>query len=518
MFQTFKNKFNKKNNKTRNYVRRHYSLRMKMTLTLTVLILVTIFLIWLFNILFLENFYILSKTDVLDNTYELINESYSGKDETLSDEDIYKIQRLSEVKSVRAYVITDDLQLEFPKVDVEEEEYGSIFSILQGYFFRGINKEISAEELEVSDNYSIYKLYDSRMDTSYVELIGRLDNNYIVYVRTNLDSIQDNVTIANKFLGIVGVVAMIIGAAIMFYVSKKFTEPILKLSEIAKKMTNLDFTVKYDVKTRDEVGILGECINSLSETLEQTISELKSANNELRLDIENKIKTNERQEEFVSNVSHELKTPIAIIQGYAEGLKENVYEDEESKDYYCDVIIDETKKMNEMVKRLIELSQLESGENTIEFDHFDIVLVIRSIINSNAILFDQNNITCIFNYTDPIYVWSDVYLTEEVLNNYISNAINHAEDDKIIEIKLEKKVESVRIKVFNTGKHIPENETHKVWDKFYKIDKARTREYGGSGIGLSIVKAIMKSLNQDFGVRNKKDGVEFWFELDTKSA
>ena len=520
MFQSLKNKIRENNrikNRLKKHIKRHYSLRVKMTLTLTVLTCLTIFILWLFNQLFLENYYIASKLDILDKTYQIVNRSYNN-DSGLSDKEQHEIQRLSETNNVRVYVITDDLRLEYPKVDKEGHEYNSIFSVLQDYFFRGINKDLTAKELEVLETYSIYKLHDRRMDTSYLELVGRLDNDYIVYARTNLESIQENVIISNKFLGLVGLGVAVLGTIFMFYFTNRFTKQILVLSEIAKKMTDLDFTVKYQVKTEDEIGLLGTSINTLSEKLEETISELKSVNNELRLDIKNKIKINERQQEFVSNVSHELKTPIAIIQGYAEGLKENVYEDEKSRDLYCDVIIDETRKMNNMVKGLISLSQLESGDSQIEFEYFDIVMVINSIINTNSLMFEQKNINCIFNHTAPLYVWGDIYMIEEVLTNYISNAINHAQGSKIIKINLEQKDEVVRVSIFNTGPNIPENELDKVWDKFYKVDKARTREYGGSGIGLSIVKAIMTSLNQNFGVTNYKDGVEFWFELDAKSS
>ena len=337
-------------------------------------------------------------------------------------------------------------------------------------------------------------------------------------MRTNLESIQESVVIANRFIAIAGTVAIIFGSIIMFYISNKFTKPILELSEIAKKMKDLDFSIEYEVDRKDEIGVLGNYINSLSKELEYTISELKNANNEMRLVIESKTKINERQQDFVSNISHELKTPIAIIQGYAEGLKENVYEDEENRDYYCDVIIDEAYKMNQMVKKLISLSYLESGESQIEFVNFDIVALIKEIVKSKTILFEQKDISFIFNYTEAIYVWGDVYATEEVINNYVSNAINHADNERVIEINLEHRDNSLRVNVFNSGKNIPENELDKVWDKFYKVDKARTREYGGSGIGLSIVKAIMNSLNQEFGVKNYSNGVEFWFELDTKAT
>lgn len=508
----------KKFRKGTDRIKRHYSLRMKMTFTLTILIIFTIFLIWLFNRLFFEDYSIYNKIDILDDTYELINKSYKNDKDFLNEEEIYNIQRLSETNNVKVYVFTESLVWEFPQVEEDGQEYLRIYSYLQDYIFRGINKDITAEELTNNKHYSIYKLYDRRIDASYVELVGVLDNDYIVYMRTNLESIQESVLIANRFIAFAGTVAIIFGSIIMFYISNKFTKPILELSGIAKKMKDLDFSIEYEVDRNDEIGVLGNCINSLSKELEHTISELKNTNNEMRLVIENKTKINERQQDFVSNISHELKTPIAIIQGYAEGLKENVYEDENSRDYYCDVIIDEAYKMNQMVKKLISLSYLESGESQIEFENFDIVALIQEIIKSKSILFEQKDITLIFDYNEPTYVWGDIFAVEEVINNYVSNAINHADNERIIEISLEQRDNDLRVKVFNSGTNIPENELDKVWDKFYKIDKARTREYGGSGIGLSIVKAIMNSLNQDFGAKNYSNGVEFWFELDTKAT
>jgi len=327
---------------------------------------------------------------------------------------------------------------------------------------------------------------------------------------------QESVVIANKFLAYVGIMSVIIGTLIMFYVSKRFTKPIHQLAGIAKKMSDLDFDIKYDVIGHDEIGELGCSINSLSEKLEKTISELKSANNELLSDIQNKTQIDEMRKDFLSNVSHELKTPIALIQGYAEGLKDNVNEDEESREFYCDVIIDEAKKMNTMVQKLISLNKLEFGGNQVNIERFDVVALIKTVLNSTEILFQQKDVILHFEEYSPIYVWADEYLVEEVLTNYISNALNHVDGEKIIEIKLIQEQDVVRIAVFNTGANIPEEELDKIWVKFYKVDKARTREYGGSGIGLSIVKAIMDSLNRECGVMNRETGVEFWFELDTK--
>ena len=269
--------------------------------------------------------------------------------------------------------------------------------------------------------------------------------------------------------------------------------------------------------TRDEIGMLGTSINTLSERLETTISELKSANNELQKDIEQKTQIDEMRKDFLSNVSHELKTPIALIQGYAEGLQDNINDDKESREFYCDVIIDEAKKMNKMVKKLLTLNQIEFGNNQVAFDHFDVVQVLGSVIQSASLLAEQKGAQIYMDEYSPVYVWADEYMVEEVITNYVSNAIHHVSGEKNIIVSLKEYGDVVRISVFNTGQCIPESEMENIWIKFYKVDKARTREYGGSGIGLSIVKAIMESMNQQCGVCNREDGVEFWFELDRKS-
>ena len=232
--------------------------------------------------------------------------------------------------------------------------------------------------------------------------------------------------------------------------------------------------------------------------------------------MEKKESIDEMRKEFLANVSHELKTPIALIQGYAEGLQEEINDDPESRQFYCDVIVDEAAKMDNMVKKLLTLKQLEFGNDVVAMERFDLTALVKNYIQSAAILTKQHEITVRMEEYPPIYAWADEFKIEEVFMNFFSNAVNHCEDDKIIEVKMEQKDGKVRVSVFNTGKPIPEDSIHHIWEKFYKVDKARTREYGGSGVGLSIVKAIMESMNQQFGVNNYNNGVEFWFELETK--
>ncbi len=282
-------------------------------------------------------------------------------------------------------------------------------------------------------------------------------------------------------------------------------------------MTKLDFDARFEVRGRgrNEIDELGENMNELSGVLKQTISDLKTANNEMKLDLDRKEQINEMRTDFLSNVSHELKTPLALIQGYAEGLKDSVAGDEESRDFYCEVIIDEADKMNKMVKRLLELNQLEFGKDEFTMERFDIIELINGVTGSMGIMLEQNGITLKKNLPeDALFVWADEFKIEEVITNYMSNAIHHIGGEKTIIVNAEAKQGAVRVSVFNTGTPIAEEELDKLWEKFYKVDKSHSRQYGGNGIGLSIVKAIMDAHHRPFGVNNFKEGVEFWFELD----
>ena len=370
-----------------------------------------------------------------------------------------------------------------------------------------------------TDKYTLQKIYDTRLGDYYYELWGTLDCGDSIMLRLAIQGIKDNVTIFNKFITYIGIAITLIGIVVAYIFSSYFTKPIMQLSELAKKMAAMDFDARYEGNDKGEIGILGESMNYMSSRLEQNIAQLKSANLELQRDIDKKVKIDQMRTEFLSNVSHELKTPIALIQGYAEGLKEGITDDPESMDFYCSVIMDEANKMNMMVKKLLTLNQIEFGDEELVMERFDIIELVSSVVNANELRAGQKGIKIIFNQADEhIDVWSDEYKIEEVITNYISNAINHCDFEKRIEVNVKKNGDNIRVSVFNTGKNIPEEDINNIWGKFYKVDKARTREYGGNGIGLSIVKAIMDSYGKEYGVRNLDNGVEFWFDLDAKSV
>lgn len=466
----------------------------------------TTLLCLLVNNVFLGQYYMQSKTKVIYDAYESIRQA-ANSDSYNSEEFQKELGDICSKYNITVCVMDSNSSLKY----VSTNGGAQLEARLMGYIFGFPMDDVRV--LEMGEDYRLQMT--GREGGEHLEMYGRLKSGISFIMRTPVESIRESAKIANRFFAYVGCIGTIAGGLIIWFVSRKITKPILELSRISERMVHLDFEAKYQGRAQNEIDLLGENINKLSTSLEKSISELKTANNELKKDIEKKEKMDEMRKEFLSNVSHELKTPIALIQGYAEGLQEGILDDPESRAYYCEVIVDEAAKMNNMVKRLLTLNQLEFGNDVVSMERFDITALVCNYMQSAAILTKQNEITVRMENYPPIYVWADEFKTEEVFMNYFSNAVNHCMDEKIIDVKLCVKEGRVRVSVFNTGNPIPEEALPHIWEKFYKVDKARTREYGGSGVGLSIVKAIMESLNQQYGVENFNNGVMFWFELET---
>lgn len=345
----------------------------------------------------------------------------------------------------------------------------------------------------------------------------------VVYIKTT-DSVISDVFDYVRFLGIVGIISIIIGGIAIWIITERFTRPIEKLNKIARNISKLDFSEKYELLgTDDEIDNLGKSINELSSELESTIGKMKKDNIDLERDIEKKSKIDEMRRQFVSDVSHELKTPISLIQGYAEGLVENVNTDEENKNFYANVILDEANKMDKLVKRLLELMKLEYDDISFNDSNFDIVELIRETVRISKVRLEEENIDVLFEESEPIYVLADDFYTEQIVSNYFTNAIKNIKEvngKKEIKVSISKSDEQgkVRISIFNTGDHIAEENLDRIWNRFYKVDSARSREKGGTGIGLALVKAIMTKYQNNYGVINVQDGVEFYFELNYSSV
>lgn len=477
------------------------SLSFKLFLGISCLGIAFILFSWLLNAGFMEKFYLSQKKSMLLENAQKIEEVYVGDP--------------GEIQSV------------LKRAESELGGYTFIINnegrIIYSSFFEPDNAErprrsppfpFVREPVTWISKYQYEINRDHMSKSEFLTFNYRFDNEDRLTVIVPLAAVKQNVRIMNKFFLFTGIFIIGFGIIFAFFFSRKFTRPILHINEIARNMANLNFNRKCQVNSNDEIGELAESINVLSEDLERMIGELNIKNKQLEQDLAKERQIDEMRKEFISNVSHELKTPISLIQGYAEGLKVNVNEDEENKNFYCEVIMDEASRMDKMVKELLKLCQLESGFSHLEKNVFNISPFIDRVVGKFRSVFHAKGINLQLEKGEYLYVEADKYRVEQVLVNYLNNAIQFADYEKTIRIHTENTKDKIKVSVFNTGNHIPEEYLDKIWLSFYKADKARTRSLGGTGLGLSIVRGIMEMHNNKYGVENVDGGVKFWFELD----
>ncbi len=514
----------------------HYrSLRTEFAALFFTLMAGTIAIILLANGAFLERYYNREKQSTLEETYERLNEAaesnsiesitfgreltqIANKDNInilVMDEESQTVRSMAQdtnIMMIRMWdnilETTNDLPEDFADQSMQnwqEDRHAPDYYIVQ--------------RLVSTDSMRVQVVLDKSTGTQFMEQWGMLSNGSYYLLRTAMESLRASAVTANRFIFLLGLGIVAVGLVVSYVLADRIARPILRMTELSQRMRRLDFSAKYEGHDRNEIQTLGENMNELSATLETTISELKNANARLQQDIERRDQTEAMQREFISNVTHELKTPIALIQGYAEGLQDGMADNPDDRNYYCGVIVDEAGKMNHMVQQFLSLSHLEFGQNNeLNYENFDITELVRGYIRTGGILAREKDIKVQISCGEPIYVWADQFYAEEVFQNYFTNAVHHCSGDKVIDIRFQQKDNKVRIGVFNTGDPIPEEAIPRLWEKFYKVDKARTRSYGGSGVGLSIVKAVMELIHEDYGVINYDNGVEFWFELPTNAV
>ena len=481
------------------------SVRTKLFFIMTGTIISIVLILILVNSVIIESYYLYYKKENLLQSYSKISKYLSSNLSTsLVELELEKIA----INNNYNILITDNNNVSIYNSSKDFKQY-----------LLNLNEINKNNIIYNEDDTYIIETKDFKSGINFLMLIGQLNNENSIYIRMPISSIKDSVKISNNFLYSIGIITVIISGVAILIISKRFTKPIAELSGIANKMSNLDFSQKYRIKdSGDEIDNLGKSINKMSDKLEDTITQLQKNNIELEKDIEEKSKIDDMRKQFISDVSHELKTPIALIQGYSEGLIENVNTDEESRQFYAEVILDEANKMDKMVKELLELMKLEYGAKKINNAYFNITELINEELRKYTVMLNENNIEVKFSLKEPVYVYADSNLVEQVLNNYISNGIKNIEivnKEKYIKVSIKMLANKIRISIFNTGKNISEENMQKIWNRFYKEDSSRNREMGGTGIGLSLVKAIMNNYKNEYGVINKENGVEFYFDLNT---
>lgn len=495
-----------------------FSLRMRFLSSFIIIIVGLILFLLIFNVFFGPFFYQKSREKQLKEAYSDIRvalDSYDSEQYSLSDlED--KIENITDTKEVHAIVVDSNWSVIFVN-DYRDRflQERLLASLLEEY-----NPNLPGENVDViekNDAYVYQKLVGDTKSEDVYEIWGTYPNGYTALCRFTMANIENSVRVLSIVIQISGIVLLAAAIVAALIVSKLITTPLKRLTHIASRISELDFDARYTDNDTSEIGFLGTTMNELSEKLENNITKLKAANLELESDIKNKENLQKQQKDFMSAISHDLKTPIALISGYAEALKEGVAKDPDSINDYCEIIIDESKKMEILIKQMLTINELETGNTELVLERFDIVEMICSVLNVNGINFEKKNISVEFeNQNDQIFVWGDKLKIEQVITNYLTNAINHCSGDKLIKINVEQREKTVRTHVWNTGENIPEDTIEEIWNKFYKVDKARTRKYGGNGIGLSIVRSIMEMHSQKCGVENTEKGVDFWFDLDSE--
>ncbi len=511
------------------------SLRSKLFLFTYGIILAFIAGLIIFNNSILKNYYIFRKNETFVDAFTEVKRFNINDDnfdnELLRIESKYNIsiQVISQDEAINPYISLEDLENDD---SLYEFAYGNPFLIPRQEVVNFIYQYNQATETykefpigkrtDISDSSYDGFLFDietNNLDES-ADLIGLFvateteNDGYLFYFNTiTSQSIDENIWIFNSFTVVVGMLFMVVSAIVMYFLSYRFTNPILEISQVADEIANLNFSRKVDISSEDEIGLLAKSVNVMSDELKSTIDELQVSNKRLAEEIIYKNKVDKMRKDFIASASHELKTPLSLILGYSEALK---LEDINEKDRlaYLDIIIDEINKMDKLVREMLNISQIERGIITINKTEFSLKSLVDKTLKLFSLIIKENNID-LYVEIDEVFVYSDFDQLQTVLINFLNNSINHIKSPKVLIIKSEV-VSNNKIRIFvnNTGEKIADDDMDNIWESFYKADKARTRSYGGHGLGLAICKSIFESLNYNYGANNTSDGVSFYFDID----
>ena len=460
---------------------------------------------------FFEQFYIKWKKDNLQHNLVKFKSQY---DLLQKDEDASNLISSFEEDNNYKIIIRDSLgNLKYLTRSVDERKDSMKVRIMHQIMSDAIENRGGIAKFKEEGKPLIFITEKNReMVISVAGILYDEKKDEIVYAFSSLQPVNEAVQVIKEFYFYFYIGALITILLLSLIYSNMIAKPLIKITKTASKMSKLDFTEKCVVKSEDEIGDLAVSLNLLSENLNEALTSLTDANTQLEKDIEKEKKLTEMRKDFVAAVSHELKTPITLIEGYTMALNDDVLEVEE-KQYFIDVIMDESKKMNNLVSDMLDLSQLESGNFKLVQEEFFLHELVKPVTKKFSSLLNEKNIKLELDLIQNIKVNADWNRIEQVLTNYMTNAIRHTGDGGFINVTMINREDNICVEVENSGNKIDEAETIKIWDNFYKIDKSRTRKFGGTGLGLSIVKNIMLLHSGSCGVENTEKGVKFYFIL-----
>lgn len=442
-----------------------------------------IFLIYLLNVTLLDSYSLNKKKEELHKISEILTEGNGNID----------IPRLKRESNVEVYFLNMEDRYQY-RIDND---------------VRGILEELELGNVKIGANFQ--KIYQKEQGINLLVNITKMTNQIFLVITTPISSVENAVKISREFYYYSFFLVAFLSLLVSYLFSNKVSKPIIRLEKNAKDIALLNFDEKVDIKTGNELESLGASINTMSEKLENAIENLKHANTKLEIDLENEKRLEVMRRSFISSVNHELKTPLAIMRVYAEGLLEGVASGEEVEEY-CITIVEEVENMEKIVKELLYFSEVEAGYKKVEIASFRIDDLAKKTLEKYAYDFKEKKIHLDFLIGD-VSVDGDVKLIERVMENLFSNAVTYVPENGEIKISGDSDGDSIKIRVFNSGEKIPEDKINDIWKPFFKLDQARTRKYGGTGLGLSIVRKILEIHESNYGVRNLRKGVEFFFSL-----
>lgn len=331
--------------------------------------------------------------------------------------------------------------------------------------------------------------------------LGRFSGGESVIASIPLAGIRESARLSSVVFAVTGLVFLVPALALVFWLSRRITRPLEELSEYTKQLGGLDFRPAPDVSGTEEVTQLGLHMKAMARSLEGEVDRQRALDDMRR--------------EFISNASHELKTPLTLIQGFAEGLAEGIADDPAKRAQYLGVILDEVKTMDRHVRDLLELTSWESGARTPDWVSLDAAEVVRTCAERFAARWEGGDAA--FDLP-PLEVVADRNGLDQIVGNFLTNALDHGAEPPLIRVVLRSTGETWRLEVFNAGPLLPPGEEDCVWLSYHKADKSRRRGFGGTGLGLAIVKGIVATHGGVCGCANEPAGagpagVRFWVEL-----
>lgn len=464
------------------------TIRTKLFFIFTIFMILVVLCGALLNSIFLNSYYIYKNKGIFISLSEKISYEYINNKENIDE----YINIIDSTDNISTTIADEDLNLE-----VTSNNEKSIIN--KTHLSKDIKQRILENEKKNSNKYIYYAEEKSDNQNQRLVFISKMSNGEFIILKKPLKGINESVSISNQFYMFAGGIIILIGGIFILIFSKKITKPIIEMSSVAESISNLEFEKRIKINSQDEIGNLGQSINKISKKLSTSINELKQ-------DVE-------RRKDLVRNMSHELKTPIGIIKGYAEGLKYGVVDDKEKMGKYCSVIVEECDRMNNLVQELLNHSKMEAGMVKLNRTDFEIYEFISNIVERFKPTFIDKGITFDLKCMENYIISADRNMLEKAINNFMTNAIDYVDGRRFIQLLVENNENKIKISIFNTGNHISMEDLNKVWDIYYKADKARTRKYGGHGLGLTIVKSIVQLHGGIAKVENVDEGVIFSLEI-----